>query len=140
MAYQSAININSKFYNTLAPTVQSDAISVAATNTTTAAVTVPIGAYVTKVQVLATVAVANTDINIGDGDKADRFMDGITTITQYNIVQAPLVATGDAGVNGDNEVAGRYYAAADTIDIVEGTTGSADTAAGSIKVLVWYHF
>ena len=136
MAYQSAINPNSKFYNTLSPTVQSDAISVAATNTTTKAVDVPIGAYVTKVMMLSTIALANCDVDVGDGDSADRFIDGVTTMTQYDIVGAPNIASGAAC----DEVNGRYYVASDTIDVVENTTGSADTAAGSVKVLVWYHF
>ncbi len=140
MSYRDSINPNSKFYNTLAPTVISDAISTAATNTTTQAVTIPISAYVTKVQLLATVAVANADLDLGDGADDDRYMDSLTTITQYNIVQAPAVASGDAGVEGNAEVAGRYYATADTIDLIERTTGSADTAVGSVKVLVWYHF
>ena len=116
------------------PTVISDAISVAATNTTTTVVSIPLGAYVTKVEMLSTVALANCDVDVGDGDSADRYIDGVTTMTQYDIVGAPNVASGAAC----DEVNGRYYAAADTIDIVENTTGSANTAAGSVKLLVWY--
>ncbi len=131
------INRNSKKWMQFEPTVVSDAISVAATNTTTAAVTVPIGAYVTKVAILSTVSVANVDIDIGDGDNVDRYMDGVTTLVQYNMILAPNVATGVDGTAG--ETGARYYAAADTIDVIENTTGSADTAVGSIKVLVWYY-
>ena len=127
---------NSGKYFQEKPTVISDAISTAATNTTTAAVSIPLGAYVTKVQVLSTVAVANANVDVGDGDNVDRYFDGITTMTQYNILQAPATAS---GVVGTGEVAGRYYAAADTIDVIENTTASANTAAGSIKVLVWYY-
>ena len=135
----SFLEQNSGKYFQEKPTVISDAVSMAATNTTTKAVSIPLGAYVTKVQLLATVACANCDITVGDGDNDDRYMDNLTTITQYNIIQAPSVASGDIGVNGNAEVTGRYYAAADTIDIIEGTTGSANTAAGSVKLLVWYY-
>ncbi len=117
------------------PTVISDALSTANTNAdgVIPMVSVPLGAYVTKVQVLATVAVANQEFNIGDGDSADRYIDGLTTLAQYDIAEAPNVN----GVAND-EVAGRFYAAADTIDFVSTITASADTAAGSIKLLVWY--
>ena len=139
MSYRDSINPNSKFYNTLAPTVISDEISVAATNTTTEVVTIPIGGYVTKVQLLAVNTVANVDLDLGDGADDDRYMDSLTTITQYNIVQAPAVASGDVA-EGNAEVAGRFYATADTIDLIERTTGSANTATGTVQVLVWYHF
>ncbi len=117
------------------PTVISDALSTAntATDSVIPMVSIPLGAYVTKVQVLATVSVANQEFNIGDGDSSDRYIDGITTLAQYDIAEAPNVNN----VNND-EVAGRYYAAADTIDYVSTITGTADTDVGSIKLLVWY--
>ena len=126
---------SSKFWQER-PTVISDALSTANTNAdgVIPMVSIPLGAYVTKVQVLATVAVANQEFNIGDGDNDDRYFDGITAITQYNSLTAPNTTSTAA----TEEVSGRYYAAADTIDFVSTITASADTAAGSIKLLVWY--
>lgn len=132
----SVIEQNSGKFWQERPTVISDALSTANTNADGAIpmVSVPLGAYVTKVEVLATIAVANQDFDIGDGVSSERYIDGITTMTQYDIVGAPNIASGAAS----GEVNGRYYEVADTIDFKSTITGSADTAAGSIKLLVWY--
>ena len=119
------------------PTIISSDISVSATNTTTAAVTVPIGAYVTKVMLLAPNTVANVDINVGDGDDTDRYIDGITTMGTGDMAVAPNIATGADLSSG--ETGAHYYATSDTIDVVEVTTGSANTAAGTVNVLVSYY-
>ena len=118
------------------PTVVSKAISLAATNTTTEAVSVPLGAYVTAVKLLCTVRAGSVDVDVGDGDNADRYADGISAMTAYDILNLPNVASGTAATN---EVGGRYYAAADTIDVVTNTTGSLNDGVGSCKVLVWYY-
>lgn len=118
------------------PTVISKGISVAATNTTTQAVSIPLGAYVTKVALMCTVRAGSVDVDVGDGDNADRYADGITAMTANDILNLPNVAS---GTDATNEVGGRYYAAADTIDVVENTTGSANVGVGSVKVLVWYY-
>lgn len=97
-------------------------------------VSVPKGAYVTKVQLMATVAVGTQDLDVGDGVDDIRYMEAITTITQYNIITAPNVAS---GTTGTNQVAGRYYAAADTIDVTSDITSA--TAVGSCILSVWYY-
>ena len=125
--------ISGKFMQ-IEPTIISSPVSIAATNTTTTAVAVPIGAYVTKVQVLATIAVSNADINVGDGSASDRYFDGLATLAQYDIVSSPNVASGTAS----DEVAGRYYAAADTIDVLTASGTAATPSLGSIKLLVSY--
>lgn len=119
------------------PTVISRSIALTATNTTTAAVSVPIGAYVTKVMVLAENTVANCAFSVGDGDDVDRYFDSLTTMGTGDMAVAPNVATGVDLSSG--ETGAHYYATADTIDVVEETTASADTAAGTIKVLVSYY-
>ena len=131
----SYLEQNSGKYFQERPTVISKAISIAASNTTTAAVSIPKGAYVTKVAVLSTVAVTTADIDVGDGDNVDRYFNGIVTIPQYDI----MVSGGAAdAVASTGDVGGRYYAAADTIDVIENNTGTLVVPAGSIKVLVWY--
>ena len=130
------LNLNSGSYMQFAPTVVSDAISIAATNTTTKAVDIPIGAYVTQVALLCTVRAGSADIDVGDGDDVDRYVDGVTAMTANNMIIAPNVASGTSGAN---EVGGRYYAASDTIDLITNTTGSLDDGVGSCRVLCWYY-
>ena len=119
------------------PTVISKEVSVAATNTTTTVVNIPAGAYVTRVVLLAPNTVANVDINVGDGDDVDRYIDGMTTLGTGDMVVAPNVAHGVDASSG--ETGAHYYASVDTIDIVENTTASANTATGTVKLLVWYY-
>ena len=118
------------------PTVISKELSVAATNTTTTMVNIPAGAYVTKVMLYAPNTVANCSINVGDGDDTDRYIDSITTMGTGDIAVAPNVAT--AADLSSGETGAHYYATADTIDIVEETTASANTATGTVQLLVWY--
>lgn len=131
------LNKNSGKFMQIEPTVISNALSVSATNTTTKAVDIPGGAYVTKVMLFAPNTVANVDIDVGDGDDTDRFIDGMTTLGTGDMVVAPNVATGVDLSSG--EVGAHYYATSDTIDIKENTTASADTSAGTVKVLVSYY-
>ena len=131
------IEQNSGDYFQERPTTMSEAFGV--TGTTVSGVlgyvNVPLGAYVTKVALMATVAVGTQSLDVGDGTDPDRFMDGITAMTATNIITAPNVAS---GTTGSNEVAGRYYAAADTIDVTSTITASADVSVGSVRLLVWY--
>jgi hypothetical protein len=128
------------------PTVQSDAFGTTGTATLAGVATgavlgqvsIPAGAYVTKVQLMATIAVGTQELDVGDGDDTDRYMDGISTITQYNILTAPAVQTGDIG-DGTAEVSGRYYADADTIDCISTVTASAAVSVGSCILSVWYY-
>lgn len=112
--------------------VISAAIDVNAATGLTVGVEVPAGAYVTKVALMATTTVVAADIDVGDGDRADRFIDGLTALTANNLVIAPNTATGTNGTTG--EVGGFYYEDADTIDVTVNGTGS----AGTVKLHVWY--
>ena len=135
---------NSSSYFQERPTVVSDAFGVTGTLTnagvaTTAIlgqVSIPKGAYVTKVQLMATVAVGTQDIDVGDGDDTARYMEGIVSMTQYDLWTAPnaIEATVAAG-----QVAGRYYASADTIDVTSDVAASADVSVGSCILSVWYY-
>ena len=92
---------------------------------------VPAGTYVHSVQILVTAVITagSMDIDIGDGDDADRFYDGWAAATGAlalgSIVDCPGAG---AGVTS-----GRYYVAADTIDIDINTVAS----AGKVRLLVW---
>lgn len=110
----------------------SKAITFAATaGTPIKAVTVPAGAYVTRVGVLCTTAVASADFDVGDGVLASRYIGSITTMRASDIIMSQLTGT-KAAVH----VGGHYYSAEDTIDV----TINATATAGTIKVLVWYTF
>ena len=91
---------------------------------------IPAGTYVLGVQILVTSAITagSMDIDIGDGDDPDRFIDGWAAATGAlalgSVINCPGAA---AGVTS-----GRYYAAADTIDIDINTVAG----AGKVKLLV----
>lgn len=112
------------------PTITSQEIDVTSSGDTTAAVYVPAGSYVTRCALLATATVAGGDIDLGDGDTADRFLDGVTTIAINDIVQSGL----GSAVGADPRT-GHYYSSADSIDV----TTNASATTGSVKVLVWYY-
>ena len=98
-------------------------------------VSIPAGAYVTKVALLCTAAIGSQDIDVGDGDNTDRYLDGIVSASAYDLIVAPhTVGTTVAG----GVAAGRYYASADTIDVKTNITGTLNDEAGSAKLLVWY--
>ena len=109
--------------------IVSSAISIAATGVTEA-VSIPAGAYVFRVGLLATVALANADVDVGDGDDPNRFIDGVTTLTEYDMLMSGVPANPVAG----KPCGGHYYAAADTIDLDVNTAST-----GTVKVLAWYH-
>ena len=110
--------------------VVSDSISIASA-ATTAACSIPAGAYVKQVSVYnpGASAFSSADIDVGDGDSTDRYVDGMTGLGAYDIATAPVPGNGVAS----DEVAGHYYASADTIDVK--VNGTAD---GSVKVMAWY--
>ena len=109
------------------------AISAQLDLTSTAAVypvlEVPAGTYVHSVQILVTAAITagSMDIDIGDGDDADRFYDGWTAATGALALGSIIDCPGaGAGVQS-----GRYYVAADTIDIDINTVAT----AGKVRLL-----
>jgi hypothetical protein len=109
----------------------SKAITFAATGTITQALVIPAGAYVYRVGVLATTAVASGDFNVGDGVATTRYLNGITTMRQYDIIMGQTT-----GAVTCDMVGGHYYAAEDTIDVQVVATAT----TGTVKVLVWYTF
>ena len=91
---------------------------------------IPAGTYVTKVQILVTAAitVGSMDIDVGDGDDADRFIDGWAAATGALALGSIIDCPGaGAGVTS-----GRYYAAADTLDIDINVVAG----AGKVRLLV----
>lgn len=122
------------------PTIISDEFATTGTGGATTSgiiksVSIPAGAYVTKVALLCTAAIGSQDIDVGDGDNTDRFLDGITSASADDLIVAPhTVGTVVAG----GICAGRYYDSADTIDVKTNVTGTLNDEAGSAKLLVWY--
>ena len=106
--------------------------------TSTAAVypvfNVPAGAYVLEVKVLVTSAITagSMDIDIGDGDDADCFVngwDGTAGSITVNSIHSFGISSGATEVG---IFTGKYYSSADTIDVDINTVAS----AGEIKLLV----
>ena len=93
-------------------------------------ISIPAGTYVLGVQILVTSAITagSMDIDIGDGDDADRFIDGWAAATGALALGSVINCPGA----GSGVTSGRYYAAADTIDIDINTVAS----AGKVKLLV----
>ena len=114
-----------QFKNLVRNPFDSAEVDVSATGETNL-VTVPAGMFA-KVSVMATDAVSGTDVDIGDSDAADTFVDGLTTLALNEVVAAPIPA---AGV-GTAEAGGKYYATSDTI---KATVNSAGT--GKLKIIV----
>ena len=106
--------------------------------TSTAAVypvfNVPAGAYVLEVKVLVTTVIVagSMDIDIGDGDDADCYVDGwdgtAGSITGNSIHSFGISSSAtEVGV-----FTGKYYSSADTIDIDINTVAT----SGAVKLLV----
>ena len=93
---------------------------------------VPAGGYVLGVKILVTsvITAGSADIDVGDGDNADRYIDGWAcgagTVAANNIVDGGSTAVTNGTSNG------RYYGSADTIDVDINTVAG----AGKIKLLV----
>ena len=95
---------------------------------------VPAGSYVLDIRVLVTSAITagSMDIDVGDGDDPDRFIDGwdgTAGSIDVNTIHSFGQATGatEAGIDS-----GAYYASADTIDVDINTVAS----AGKIRLLI----
>jgi hypothetical protein len=95
---------------------------------------VPAGAYVLDVKVLVTSAITagSMDIDVGDGDDADCFVNGWDG-TAGSITVASIHSFGISSSATEVGIfTGKYYASADTIDVDINTVAS----AGKIKLLV----
>ena len=94
---------------------------------------IPLGTYVTGVQIVVTTVIVagSMDIDIGDGDDADRYADAWAAATGAlalgSIIDCPC-----GGVDGRGVTSGRYYAAADTLDVTINTVAT----SGKIRLLV----
>ena len=95
---------------------------------------VPAGAYVLDVKVLVTSAITagSMDIDVGDGDDADCFIDGwdgtAGSVTANSIHSFGISSSAtEVGI-----FTGKYYASADTIDIDINTVAG----AGRVKLLI----
>ena len=111
----------------------SEEFDLASTSGTYPVIHVPQGTYVTNVQILVTVVIVagSMDIDIGDGDDVDRYADAWAAATGAlalgSIIDCPC-----GGVDGRGVTSGRYYAAADTIDIITNTVAT----SGKVRLLV----
>ena len=95
---------------------------------------VPAGAYVLEVKVLVTSAITagSMDVDIGDGDNADCYVDGWDG-TAGSITANSIHTFGiSSGATEAGVFTGRYYSSADTIDVDINTVAT----AGEIKLLV----
>ena len=93
---------------------------------------VPAGAYVLGVKILVTAVITagSMDVDVGDGDDADMFIDGWDGSAGSIAVNTIIDASGSALEAG--VASGKYYGSADTIDIDINTVAS----AGKVKLLV----
>ena len=123
------------------PTKVSNQIPMSASGAK-AAITVASGDYVWQVGVLAdgVLVTASTTFDVGDGGRADRFMDAVVSIATNDIILSPTihsasnVATSMPTLRTD-EVHGHRYTANDTIDVT--ITNSKATSGGSVRVIAW---
>ena len=106
--------------------------------TSTAAVypvfAVPAGSYVLDIKVLVTSAITagSMDVDVGDGDDPDRFIDGwdgTAASIDVNTIHSFGQSSSATEVGVDT---GAYYSSADTIDVDINTVAS----AGKIKLLI----
>jgi hypothetical protein len=98
---------------------------------TTEGVSIEAGSYVYRVALFNPNASAfsGADVDVGDGDSADRYIDGLTGLAAADIAIAPVPGSGVAS----DEVAGHYYASADTIDVKVNST-----ADSTVQVMAWF--
>jgi hypothetical protein len=131
------IEQNAKRYFRDKPSAISQLIDVNASGVT-AAISIASGTYVTKVGVWATTPVDATTtggINVGDGVRTDRYIDGLISMSTNDIIYSPTITGTNPRVRTD-EVHGHYYSGPDTIDVL---TTNTFTGAGTIRVMAWYY-
>ena len=117
----------------------SDEIDLSSTGTKKA-VMIPIGSFVTKVMLYISDAITaggTADVDVGDGDDTDRYMDAIGAIATNTLLVAPYPytvpsATATEATTALTESAGYYYASTDTIDVLVNATST----TGSGRVIV----
>lgn len=102
-----------------------------------AAISIPAGTFVHAVGVDVTTAEGGTlTLDVGDGSDADGWLDGVdgNAVASY----APTKTLVEAAPNTilGYSVGGKYYSAADTIDVI--TVNAADTAVMTVWAIVSY--
>tara|TARA_R100000353_G_C6509232_1_gene196201 strand:+ start:17 stop:460 length:444 start_codon:yes stop_codon:yes gene_type:complete len=125
--FDNILDANPKWY-------QSSELDLTSTAGVYSVFNVPAGAYVLGIKVLVTSAITagSMDIDVGDGDDSDCFIDGwdgtagSVTVNSIHSFGISSSAT-EAGI-----FTGKYYSSADTIDVDINTVAS----AGKIKLLV----
>ena len=123
--FDNAIDGTAKWY-------QSKELDLTSTAGVYSVFTVPAGSYVLGVKILVTAAITagSADIDVGDGDNPDGFIDGWACAAggaALGSIVAGLATTATAGIS-----TGKYYAASDTIDVDINTVAG----AGKIKLLI----
>jgi hypothetical protein len=123
--FDNALDGDAKWY-------QSSELDLTSTAGVYSVFNVPAGAYVLGVKILVTSAITagSADIDVGDGDNPDGFIDGWACAAggaALGDIVDGVASTATAGISS-----GKYYAAADTIDVDINTVAS----AGKIKLLV----
>lgn len=110
----------------------SDAITEADTGTTKAALQIPAKTLVLEVLCIVTEAFAGgtPSLDVGDGDDVDGWVD-TTDITETTIGSY----RGDETSTGAYSQSGKYYATADTIDVVVSASLTDGTAYVAARVL-----
>jgi len=101
-----------------------------------AAIAIPANTYVLKVGVNVTTAEGGTlTIDIGDGSDADGWIDGVdaNAVASYGPTYVLTEGTPNTVIGYSY---GKYYTAADTIDVI--TVNAADTAVMTVWALVAY--
>jgi len=95
---------------------------------------VPAGAYVLDIRVLVTsvITAGSADIDVGDGDDPDMFIDGWDCSTGSVLAGTIVLFGGASGASEAGVSSGKYYSASDTIDVDINTVAT----AGKIKLLI----
>jgi len=125
--FDNAVDANAKWY-------QSSELDLTSTAGVYPVFTVPAGAYVLGVKILVTSAITagSADIDVGDGDDPDMFIDGWDCSTGSILAGSIVMFGGASGASEAGVSSGKYYSAVDTIDVDINTVAS----AGKIKLLV----
>ena len=125
--FDNIIDANAKWY-------QSAELDLTSTAGTYSVFDIPAGAYLLEVKVLVTSAITagSMDIDVGDGDDTDCFVDGWDG-TAGSVTAASIHSFGISSSATEVGIfTGRYYASADTLDILINTVAG----AGKVKLLV----
>jgi hypothetical protein len=125
--FDNALDGDAKWY-------QSSELDLTSTAGVYSVFNVPAGAYVLGIKVLVTsvITAGSADIDVGDGDDPDMFIDGWDCSTGSVLAGSIVLFGGASGASEAGVSSGKYYAAADTIDVDINTVAS----AGKIKLLI----